>query len=192
MDGGVTDDPQAAATGGSERPVHVEESVRALASLHDEHHGQLPPLGRALDMVTAAAGRPWFVIGLLVVIVGWIGLNLAMAAAGAKPLDAPPFGTLQTAGTVFALLMTCLILSTQRREDLLAAKREQLTLELCLLAEQKASKTIELLEALRRDTPFVSNRSDDAAASMSTPSDPRMILDAIQDARPDLNDAMKA
>ena len=170
-----------------ERPAHIEESVRALASLHDEHFERLPPLGRTLDLITAAAGRPTFLIVLAGLMVGWIGLNLALIALGRPPLDPPPFSELQTAASIFALLMTCLILSTQRREDQLSGRREQLDLELSLLAEQKASKAIELLEELRRDSPLVGNRKDEAAASMSKPSDPRMILNAIEEARPDLD-----
>jgi uncharacterized membrane protein len=163
------------------RPAHVDEHVRTLADLHAEHYDRLPALGRMLDVLTARAGSPRFVIALVAVVAAWVGLNMAMIAAGSKPLDAPPFGYLQTAGTIFALCMTCLILSTQRREDELSTRRQQMTLELSLLAEQKASKAIQLLEELRRDSPLVSNRRDETAETLATPSDPRMILDAIQE-----------
>ena len=169
-----------------ERPLHLEESVRTLASLHNQHYERLPPLGRALDMITARAGQPGFVVGLAAMTFGWIVLNLGMKVAGYRPLDPPPFTYLQTVGTMFALTMTCLILSTQRREEQLATRREQLTLELSLLAEQKASKAIELLEEFRRESPLLASRADDTAASMSKPSDPRMILEAIEESRPGL------
>ena len=187
MDGGVSQESSEEAAEQQSRPAHIEDSVRTLASLHDEHYERLPPLGRALDSLTATAGRPGFVIGLLGLVLGWVVLNLAMSATGHTPLDPPPFNYLQAAGTLFAMVMTCLILSTQRRENLLLTRRDQLTLELSLLAEQKASKTIELLEELRRDSPLLGERADDIASSMSTPSDPRMILEAIQDSRPDLD-----
>lgn len=171
-----------------DRPAHVEESVRTLADLHDEHYERLPPLGRALDALTAHAGRPGFVISLVALTVGWIAFNLAMRATGHRPLDPPPFAYLQAVATLFALAMTCLILSTQRREDLLSTRREQLTLELSLLAEQKASKAIQLLEELRRDSPAVQDRRDDDAENLSSPSDARMILDAIQETQPTANE----
>jgi uncharacterized membrane protein len=182
LDGGMSDEaaPEPQPEQAS-RPAHVEESVRTMADLHAEHYERMPALGRLLDALTARAGAPHFVIGLLVVMAAWVGLNLAMIAAGLKPLDPPPFGYLQTAGTAFALCMTCLILSTQRREDELSTRRQQMTLELSLLAEQKASKAIQLLEELRRDSPLVSNRRDEHAESLATPSDPRMIRDAIQE-----------
>jgi uncharacterized membrane protein len=156
-----------------------------MADLHAEHYDRMPALGRLLDVLTARAGAPHFVIGLVLVMAAWIGLNLGMIAAGLKPLDPPPFGYLQTAGTAFALCMTCLILSTQRREDELSTRRQQMTLELSLLAEQKASKAIQLLEELRRDSPLVSNRRDETAETLAMPSDPRMIRDAIQESHED-------
>ena len=52
---------------------------------------------------------------------------------------------------LLALYVTVLILTTQRRDDQLASYREQLTLELAILGEQKSAKIISLLEELRRD-----------------------------------------
>lgn len=171
----------------AERPAHVQESIRTLADLHDQHYEHLPPLGRALDGLTANVARSGFVVGLVIVALGWIALNLLMKATGHPPFDPPPFIYLQAVATLFALGMTCLILSTQRREDLLSTRREQLTLELSLLAEQKTSKVIQLLEELRRDSPVIANRRDDDADNLSTPSDARMILDAIKETQPNGN-----
>lgn len=78
--------------------------------------------------------------------------------------------------------MTILILATQRREDQLAGHREQLTLELGILSEQKAAKIIELLEELRRDSPHLRDRVDHEALALSAPADPEAVLEAIKGA----------
>ncbi len=78
-----------------------------------------------------------------------------------------------------ALYMTTLILTTQRRADQLASRREQMTLELSLLSERKTAKIVELLEELRRDSPDVKDRIDDEAKAMATPVDTRAVRDAI-------------
>ena len=78
--------------------------------------------------------------------------------------------------------MTCLILSTQQRENELSTRREQMNLEISHFAEQKAAKAIQLLEELRRDSPLVSSRSDPDADSLSKPADPRVIRDTIEKA----------
>ncbi len=76
--------------------------------------------------------------------------------------------------------MTALILTTRRRGDQFASHREQLTLELGILSEQKAAKIIQLLEELRRDNPLLENRIDEEAEALSTPADPQAVLDAIK------------
>jgi uncharacterized membrane protein len=73
-----------------------------------------------------------------------------------------------------------LILITQRREDELAGHRDQLTLQLGILSEQKSAKIIELLEELRRDAPDLRNRLDPEATAMSTPAD-HEVLNAIKE-----------
>jgi hypothetical protein len=83
--------------------------------------------------------------------------------------------------TVVVAGWIALNLSTQRRDDELASYREQLTLELAILGEQKSAKIIELLEELRRDDPTIRDRIDHDAAAMSAPADPQAVLDAIKD-----------
>ncbi len=74
-----------------------------------------------------------------------------------------------------------LILTTQRREDQLAGYREQLSLELAILSEQKSAKIISLLEEMRRDSPSLKNRVDEEAAAMSIAADPQAVLEAIKE-----------
>jgi uncharacterized membrane protein len=76
--------------------------------------------------------------------------------------------------------MTVFILATQRREDELANRHEQLTLELAMLSEQKAAKIILLLEELRQDHPEIQDRVDKEAVAMSSPADSRSILEALK------------
>jgi uncharacterized membrane protein len=80
-----------------------------------------------------------------------------------------------------SLYIVVLILATQRREYQLAQLREQLTLELAILSEQKAAKVIQLLEESRRDNPLIRNRVDQEAEAMAQPADPQSVLDAIKD-----------
>jgi uncharacterized membrane protein len=162
-------------------PEHIEGTVEAIAQLHAEHYKQSPPLQKVVDRMTARAGQPGFVATLTVVVLAWMALNLAMVAMGRKPWDEPPFFWLQGAVALTALYMTLLILATQRREDQLASRREQLTLELSILSEQKSAKIIELLEELRRDLPMLKNRIDQQAVAMSVPADPQAVFDAIKD-----------
>ncbi len=161
-------------------PAHIEETVKAIAELHAQHHRRATPVQRIVDRSVRTLSQPRFVGVLTVIIVGWIALNVALTAYG-RPIDLFPFPLLQDAGSALALYLTILILITQRREDELTQHREQLTLELAILSEQKNAKIIQLLEELRRDSPMIRNRVDLEADALSVPADPQAVLDAIMD-----------
>jgi uncharacterized membrane protein len=99
----------------------------------------------------------------------WIAVNLLCRSIGAGVFDPPPFILLQGLLTLAALCVTVVILASQRYADQLAGYREQLTLELIIVAEQKISKLIELLEEQRRDNPQIRDRCD-----------PEAVLDTIK------------
>ena len=162
-------------------PAHVEDTVQAVARFHAAHEAEGTSLQRAIERITRRAGTPIFAALLTLLVVCWIALNLGMVALGQQPVDEPPFAWLQGLVALTALYMTVFILTTQRREDKLAGLRDQLTLELSILNEQKSAKIIGLLEELRRDAPDISDRPDEHADELSTPADPDAVLHALKD-----------
>jgi uncharacterized membrane protein len=162
-------------------PDHTEETIRSIAQLRAEHHEKATPLERALDHMTALLSRPWFIGVITLIVIGWIGLNLAVAAFGIRPLDPPPFSWLEGAVSLGSLYMVVMIVATQRREDQLAQHREMLILELALLTEQKTAKVIQLLEEYRQDNPLIGDRVDKAAEAMAQPVDPKSVIDVIKE-----------
>jgi uncharacterized membrane protein len=132
--------------------------------------------------MTAVITRPWFIAVITIIVMGWMGLNLEAPVLGFRPIDPPPFPWLGGAISLVSLYMVILVLTTQRREDQLAQRRELLILELALFGEQKTAKVIELLEEARRDNPLMRNRVDSAAEAMAQPVDPHTVLAVIKDA----------
>jgi uncharacterized membrane protein len=162
-------------------PPHIEETIRAIAKLHADHHEEAGTLQRVVERLTGWIGRPRFIAALTGVVVLWLGGNSLALWSGHKPWDPPPFSWLEAVVGLLALYVTVLILTTQRRDDQLAGYREQLTLELAILGEQKSAKIISLLEELRRDHPHLQNRVDNEAAAMSEAADPQAVLEAIKE-----------
>jgi uncharacterized membrane protein len=160
-------------------PPHVEETVKTIERLHAEHAARATRLQRMIDATTALVGRPGFIIGLTLVLLMWMGANLAIGWAGFHAPDPPPFNGVEAVLETLALYVTLTILASQRRADQLASRREQLTLELAIIAERKTAKVIALLEEMRRDHPELRDRVDDQAEAMSAPSDAQAVLDAI-------------
>jgi uncharacterized membrane protein len=170
-------------------PAHIDDTVQAIARLHIDHRRGATGLQRTVERLTRFFSRPR-AAGLLATGVAlWILANLGLKAFGVAPFDPAPFNGLQSVAGVGALFMTIFILVTQRREDELSELREQLTLELALLSEQKAAKLIELVEELRRDLPNVHNRADAEAANLSRPADPEAVLEALKENQIDARSA---
>jgi hypothetical protein len=65
----------------------------------------------------------------------------------------------------------------------MATRREQITLELAILSEQKSAKIIVLLEEFRRNDPNQGNDRDEVAEALAEPADARVVLDAIRAAQ---------
>ena len=162
-------------------PAHIQDTVQAIARLRDDHHDQTSALQHVVERLTASIGRPRFIAALSGAVAAWVGGNLFVGWLGRPAWDPPPFALLQGVTGLLAVYVTVLILTTQRRDDQLASYREQLTLELAILGEQKSAKIIALLEEMRRDDPNLRNRYDAEAVAMLVPSDPNAVLDAIKE-----------
>ncbi len=167
--------------GGGENilPGHVETTIRAITDMQARHQRRATPSQRAFAIIASIVARPRFIGVLTLVILLWAGANLSAGRLGFRPWDPPPFSWLQGLMSGAALYTTVIILIAQKRDDELSSLREQLTLELAILSEQKSAKTIQLLETLRRDMPSVPNRVDLEASAMSESADPLSVADAL-------------
>ena len=171
--------PDATARQGAGLSDHEAASVDAVADFHREHYRQASRLKNAIYRFTDRLGRPAALMLVVAALALWAGLAIRISGGA---VDRPVFAWLEFAATVAALLISMLILVTQRREDELAERRAQLTLELALLADRRSAKIIALLEELRRDHPDLNDRIDTESEAMATPTDARTVADAI-DAR---------
>ena len=160
-------------------PAHMSDTIGAIAKLHADHERAASPIQRLIEKTTERLSTPRFIAEFTLFVAGWVSIvGLQMKFYGSS-FDPPPFNLLQGILTVLAVYITALILSTQRRAGQLASHREQLTLELATLAEQKSAKTIALLEEIRRDNPLLPDRVDMDADAMAETVNPEAVLQAI-------------
>jgi uncharacterized membrane protein len=161
-------------------PDHVVRTIDSIVKLRTDHQNSATRHQLVVERMVNLLGRPEFLGLLMLSVVCWAGGNLLALALGHTPLDPPPFAWLELAVSLTAVCITVLILTTQRRDDELARHREQLTLELAILSEEKLAKIIQLLQESRRDNPLLVNRTDESADAMATPADPQSLGDAIK------------
>lgn len=155
---------------------HVAHTVETVASVHSRVQGQVTRHQRAIDVLTAALGRPRTLYIIIGIVVGWCVGNSLLTS----PIDRPPFFWLQGSMGLSAILMATVILITQNRQTREAEQRAQLDLQVNLLVEKKVAKLIDLIEELRRDLPNVKNRVDEAANAMTETVDAVAVLSALE------------
>ncbi len=159
---------------------NVIDTVETIAGMHARAQHDVGPHVRRIARMSAAISHPLFLVFVVLLVVSWIALNLVARLIGLHPADAPPFSWLQGALSLSALLMTTIVLITQNRLGHHIEQRGRLDLQINLLAEQKITKLIELVEELRRDMPNVRNRVDRVADEMKEPVDPEAMLSALE------------
>ncbi|GAC1390163.1 MAG: DUF1003 domain-containing protein [Vulcanimicrobiaceae bacterium] len=163
-------------------PEHLQATIESIADLHADHYLSLPSSQIGIEWLTARLGRPWPVFVVFALIVFWILFNTLAVPHGGRAIDPPPFFWLQGTGTLSALLMTFLILTTANRQNALDERRAQLTLQIALLTEAKITKVIELVERIRQEHPLLSNPSEEETGAMTTPADPKAVLNTMDKA----------
>ena len=169
-------------------PAHMSDTISAIAKLHADHERAASPVQRLIERTTEWLGKPSFLGQFTLFVAGWVSIVWLQLKFYGSSFDPPPYNFLQGILTVLAVYITSLILATQRRAGQLASHREQLTLELATLAEQKSAKTIALLEEIRRDNPLLPNRVDEDADAMAETADPEAVLQAILHTQEELKD----
>jgi len=153
------------------------EKVSQFAKREDEKR---TPVQRAIERVSVFFGRPGFLLGFLATCIVWIVVDMLAHHMGYSYFDAPPFSMLQGIITFIGVLITMAVLIRQNRLAKVEEDRAHLELQINLLAEQKTTKIIMLLEELRRDLPNVHNRHDEHAETLQAATNPDAVLNAIE------------
>jgi uncharacterized membrane protein len=161
-------------------PQHVEETVATIAALPAAHYREARALQKAVSRATRGVAQPVMLIVSTVAIAGWITLNLALPHFGRPPFDPFPFSLMSASVSTIGLYLAAMILISQRHDDEMATRREQMTLELAVLSEQKSAKIIALLEQFRRNDPNQGDDRDEVAEALAKPADAQVVLEAIR------------
>lgn len=165
-------------------PDALNSNVETIARLRAQAQRDAETLHKPIERVFSALARPvtlFVVIGVLAV---WMAVNTSLHLRGAA-VDTPPFFWMQGLTSMLSLFTTLIILIVQTRQGHRQERRDQLELQINLLAEQKTAKLIELIEELRRDLPNVRDRVDAQADAMQQGTDPEEVLQVLDEVERD-------
>jgi uncharacterized membrane protein len=158
----------------------VAQNIETLANLQTEAEERVGRHQKMVERLTAALGHRWTLNAIVGIVALWVGVNTLAPHIGFLQIDSPPFPWLQGAVSLSALLVTTMVLTTQNRQAKVSSHRGNLDLQVNLVAEQKITKLIALLEELRRDLPSVRDRVDLVADAMAHAVDPEAVLSALE------------
>src|SRR5262249_23087734 len=106
---------------------------------------ELSKLDRVSHAVARVAGSRVFIVGHVMWLVAWIGLN-----RGVHAFDSYPYNVLNLVLAMEAIVLTSFVLMTQNRMTRQADRRAHVDLQINLLAEQELTAILQMVYALCR------------------------------------------
>jgi uncharacterized membrane protein len=158
----------------------IDQNIESMAALQRREREMTSASQRLVERLSRFIGRPAFLLGVLVFVVGWVGTNVG-TPFGMASFDPPPFEMLDGVLTFSALVVTTIVLIAQNRQTKREQQHRHLDLQVGLLTEQKVTKLIHLVEELRRDMPMVKDRDDPQATELQETTDTAAVISAIEE-----------
>lgn len=181
--GGILDmDSQERAGNNEQQRVSdaIQGNLEKVEEFQRREDAKRSPVQKLIERVSIFFSSPRFLVMFLSTTVAWIGGNILWHYSGHPYFDEPPFFMLQGVVSYIGVLITMAVLVRQNRMAQGEESRAHLELQVNLLAEQKATKIIMLLEELRRDMPDVRNRHDEHAKTLQAMTNPDDVLAEIE------------
>jgi uncharacterized membrane protein len=158
---------------------HIDQNIESIVALQKREWETVGAAQRRVETIGRWLGRPLYLVGLLVAIAFWVGINVMRRAR--EGWDPPPFELLDGVMTLISLVTTTIVLIAQNRQTKLEQQHTHLGLQVSLLTEQKVTKLIKLIEELRRDMPMVRDRRDPHAEALQESADTAKVVAALEE-----------
>lgn len=124
-----------------------ERNVRTVKEMEAEARAERTAGQRFVDALTTLVSSVRFWAFHAALLAGWVGLN-AGAVPGVPRWDPWPFEVLRTLLSLEAIIISCTVLLIQGRMRQNNARQQHLNLQIALLAEVEATKTLRMVRAL--------------------------------------------
>jgi uncharacterized membrane protein len=128
-------------------PETARKNLESIAQIEKDFDRRLSAPNRLSAAITRVASSFPFILAHAFLIAGWIALN-SLGALGVRPFDPFPFSFLNLVLVVEAFFLSTFILMTQHWEIRRADHWAHLHLQIGILAEQEATKMLQLLRGL--------------------------------------------
>jgi uncharacterized membrane protein len=165
----------------------IRKNISAISEMQRRDVAARKPQERISDSITRFSGSTLFVILHVIWFGLWILLNIGLVhVPRLSEFDPFPFGLLTMIVSLEAIFLSTFVLISQNRMSALSEKRAELDLQVNMLAEQKAAKTLELLEHIAQQLDSVYDRfnykTDPEIQALKVSPEPHEVLKVMEDA----------
>ena len=133
---------------------------------------------RIADALTLGFGSMAFLVLNVVWFIVWIVINVGLIP-GIEPFDPFPFGFLTMVVSLEAIALAIIVLMSQNRTAKIADLREEVDLQVDMMAEQELTKLLQLVTMLA-EKQGIDLRHDEELQEMVQPSDHSQIEQALE------------
>jgi uncharacterized membrane protein len=167
----------------TEAPRPLAENIATIVKLEERFLQERNTVERIGDAVGAFAGSMAFVVLHVCIITAWFLINTRVIP-GIPAFDPYPFILLSMTVSVEAVILSTFVLMKQNREGKRAEHRQQLTLQIDLLAEQEATKTLQLLQRICQKLGIEDVTRDQEAKTLSEETAVDQLADELKEKLP--------
>ncbi len=165
----------------------IRKNISAVIEMQRKGTEAHTPQDKIADAITRFAGSMSFLLIHAVWFGAWILLNVGLIdIPRVSNFDPFPFGLLTMIVSLEAIFLSTFILISQNRDAVVGAQRAELDLQVNLLAEQKATKVLEVLDQIAQQLNNMSSRfnfeHDPELEALKQSPAPQEMLKAMEDA----------
>jgi uncharacterized membrane protein len=165
----------------------IRKNISAISEMQRRDVAARKPQERISDSITRFSGSTLFVFLHVIWFGLWILLNIKLIHLPyVSEFDPFPFGLLTMIVSLEAIFLSTFVLISQNRMSALSEKRAELDLQVNMLAEQKAAKTLELLEHIAQQLDSVYDRfdykTDPEIEALKVSPEPHEVLKVMEEA----------
>lgn len=164
----------------------VRKNTAAIAKMQRQVTDARTLGGRIADGITDFTGSMAFVYVHIVWFTTWILLNVGLIhIPHVSEFDKFPFSLLTMIVSLEAIFLSTFVLISQNRLACASEKRAELDLQVNLLAEQKATKVLEMLDQIANELDSMSHRfnfkHDPEVEALKVSPEPQEVLQVIEE-----------
>lgn len=153
---------------------------RTIQSFEAQMRTKRTTVERVADWLTEQFGTMRFMVINVVWFTAWIIINLG-AIPGVAPFDPYPFNLLTTVVSLEAIFLSIFVLITQNRQSQIDDLRQEVDLQVNLVAEEEITKIMNLLSHLHKHFNINQERKDPELERMLKPLDPKEIEERLRE-----------